>query len=105
DSRRNIMLTVLKDECKKMNLEYIKDEGNNSEILEKIVELTFVNKGKASVIAMQDLLGIGKEGRMNFPSTLSTLNWSWRMKKEDFLNKKEKISALLTKCVDEVEKM
>ena len=99
------MLTVLKDECKKMNLKYIKDEGNNSEILEKIVELTFVNKGKASVIAMQDLLGIGKEGRMNFPSTLSTLNWSWRMKKEDFLNKKEKISALLTKCVDEVEKM
>ena len=105
DSRRNIMLTVLKDECKKMNLKYIKDEGNNSEILEKIVELTFVNKGKASVIAMQDLLGIGKEGRMNFPSTLSTLNWSWRMKKEDFLNKKEKISALLTKCIDEVEKL
>ena len=28
-----------------------------------------------------------------------------RMKKEDFLNKKEKISALLTKCIDEVEKL
>ena len=57
------------------------------------------------MMPMQDLLAIGKEGRMNFPSTLSTLNWSWRMKKEDFLNKKEKISDLLTKCIDEVQKL
>ena len=97
--RRNIMLTILRDECNKMNLDYIKDTGNNSEILEKIVELTFVNKGKASVIAMQDLLGIGKEGRMNYPSTLSTLNWSFRITKEQFDNSKEQLGYLLSRYV------
>ena len=33
---------------------------------------------KLCVIQMQDYLGVGKEGRMNFPGTLSTDNWTWR---------------------------
>ena len=33
---------------------------------------------KLCVIQMQDYLGIAKEGRMNFPGTLSTDNWTWR---------------------------
>lgn len=32
------------------------------------------------IIPMQDILGLGKEGRMNTPSTLGN-NWIWRMKK------------------------
>ena len=30
------------------------------------------------VVQMQDYLELGKEGRMNFPGTLSTDNWTWR---------------------------
>ena len=33
-----------------------------------------------AVIPMQDVLNIGKEGRMNFPGTLSDSNWTWRVK-------------------------
>ncbi len=36
-----------------------------------------------AVIPMQDYLGIGSEGRINFPSTLGN-NWKWRMRKGDF---------------------
>lgn len=35
--------------------------------------------GDTAVVTMQDLLGIGSEGRMNTPSTLGC-NWMWRMK-------------------------
>lgn len=31
-----------------------------------------------AIVTMQDILGIGSEGRMNVPSTLGT-NWKWRM--------------------------
>lgn len=33
------------------------------------------------IAQMQDYLGLGKEGRMNLPGTVSTNNWTWRAKK------------------------
>lgn len=32
------------------------------------------------IIQMQDFLDLGAEGRMNFPGTLTDLNWTWRIK-------------------------
>lgn len=37
--------------------------------------------GKYCIIPIQDYLGLGKEARMNFPSTLGH-NWEWRVRKE-----------------------
>ena len=34
--------------------------------------------GDMAIVTMQDILGIGSEGRMNIPSTLGN-NWKWRM--------------------------
>ena len=42
---------------------------------------------KLFVAQMQDYMGLGKEGRMNFPGTLSDDNWTWRARK-GFTNKK-----------------
>ena len=53
---------------------------------------------------MQDLLAKGKEGRMNFPSTLSTDNWSWRITKEEFNNSQKQISDLLSRYSDIYER-
>lgn len=36
------------------------------------------------VAQMQDYIGLGAEGRMNFPGTLSNANWTWRAVAEDF---------------------
>lgn len=36
--------------------------------------------GDLAIVTMQDILGLGSEGRMNTPSTLGN-NWKWRMKK------------------------
>ena len=35
---------------------------------------------KLCIIQMQDYLGIGAEGRMNHPGTLTSANWTWRAK-------------------------
>ncbi len=50
---------------------------------------------KLFVAQMQDYLALGKEGRMNFPGTLSDDNWTWRAKK-GFANKRlaDKIYAM-----------
>ena len=37
--------------------------------------------GELAIVTMQDVLGIGSEGRMNTPSTLGC-NWKWRMRKD-----------------------
>lgn len=41
--------------------------------------------GAIAITQMQDILGLGNEARMNFPSTVG-FNWNWRMK-EDALDK------------------
>lgn len=38
-----------------------------------------------AMTSMQDLIGLGRDSRMNIPSTLGN-NWDWRMEKEDISN-------------------
>ena len=35
-----------------------------------------------AIVPMQDLLGLGTEARMNFPSTLGG-NWAWRLSRDE----------------------
>ena len=51
---------------------------------------------RIAVIPMQDILGLGRKNRMNFPST-ETGNWLWRMKKSQFNRKHAKKLFGLTK--------
>ena len=54
-----------------------------------------------AITTMQDLLGLGKEARMNFPSTLGG-NWVWRAKESDINDKLAKelyeITKLYNRC-------
>ncbi len=42
------------------------------------IRAVYASPAKLAIIPMQDILGLGKEGRMNVPSTLGG-NWTWRM--------------------------
>ncbi len=42
--------------------------------------------GDMAIVTMQDILGVGSEGRMNIPSTLG-MNWKWRAGQGDITNK------------------
>ncbi|MEH2942949.1 4-alpha-glucanotransferase [Lachnospiraceae bacterium KK002] len=52
-----------------------KDEGYHWGVMRGV----WSSVSDTAIVTMQDLLGIGSEGRMNTPSTLGC-NWMWRMK-------------------------
>jgi 4-alpha-glucanotransferase len=49
-----------------------------------MIKLLFASKAFMAIVPMQDVLCLGVESRMNFPSTVSPDNWSYRFKKSDF---------------------
>lgn len=64
------------DENKKFFLQYgAWDSGHD--ICGKMITLAFMSRAKLALIPMQDWLGLGRNSRMNRPST-SGGNWIWR---------------------------
>lgn len=71
------------DEAKEDDVAYAKEYMGLSE--EEGYVWGMVRGGMSSVsetfvAQMQDYLGLGAQGRMNFPGTLSDANWTWRAK-------------------------
>ena len=46
-----------------------------------LIRTAYESKANMAIVPMQDILGLGKEGRMNTPSTLGG-NWTWRVSKD-----------------------
>ena len=53
------------------------------EIPFEFIRAAYASVADLAIIPIQDFLGIGSEGRINYPSTIGT-NWQWRMGKRDF---------------------
>ena len=51
----------------------------DEDIADAVMQLCLSSKARLAVVPMQDWLKIGKEGRINMPSTLSENNWSYRI--------------------------
>ena len=50
-----------------------------SEYYKEALEVLYKSKSNLVVVQFQDLLGTGSIGRMNIPSTISEMNWSYRL--------------------------
>lgn len=62
--------------------EYLCDYATPIKYLHKsFISLVMRSKANLCIIPMQDYLGLGKEGRMNRPSTVGQ-NWKWRLTEE-----------------------
>lgn len=71
-------LNTAPEACAEYAGEYLKldkEEGYNWGVMRGV----WSSVGDMAVVTMQDILGLGSEGRMNTPSTLGC-NWKWRMK-------------------------
>ncbi len=62
--------------CKK----YFKSNGR--EIHWDFINAAFSSVADTAIIQLQDVLGLGGEARMNFPSTIGG-NWQWRFRQKD----------------------
>lgn len=72
--------------------------NNDDDLCCEIIRLGYVSKANLVVVQMQDFLGIGREGRINEPSTISTANWSYRIPADyDSEGLAESIKALTEK--------
>ena len=46
-----------------------------------LIRVAYESKAGMAVVPMQDILGLGKDARMNTPSTLGG-NWTWRLESD-----------------------
>jgi 4-alpha-glucanotransferase len=74
----------LTDEERALARDYLNLSGDRTEeIVWAFIRLTLQTVADTAIIPMQDYLGLGREARMNQPSTLGT-NWRWRMERDAF---------------------
>lgn len=71
-------------ECANFNVT-IRDK-DPKEMVDMVIELAYASKAHTCIIPMQDLLALDGTTRMNLPSTVSTANWSYRIKNSDLSN-------------------
>ena len=61
-----------------MHLENTAAHLTQKEMVWEIIRLAMASVSERCIVQMQDYLTIGEEGRMNFPGTMTTNNWTWR---------------------------
>ncbi len=66
--------------------EYLRGKVSNSRISHEFVKLAVESKSNLSIIPVQDVLNLGSEARMNYPSRMS-YNWVWKMKNDQLRSK------------------
>ena len=67
---------------------YLKERGAvGGQVYQRMVRLALKSKAELAVIPAQDVLGLGREARMNLPGTVGAPNWQWRLKDFEALKK------------------
>jgi 4-alpha-glucanotransferase len=78
--------TIFEKECLELETPYvtvtIEDECKS------VIELLFASKADTVIVPMHDVLCFGEEARLNAPSTVSNLNWTFRFTCKDFGRKR-----------------
>jgi 4-alpha-glucanotransferase len=54
-------------------------EAPDDQVVWQMIRVMMMSSCKYAILPMQDLLGLGSEGRMNVPSTCGQSNWSWQL--------------------------
>ena len=81
----------------KKNLrEYLNTETNDQSVVEDLIRILYRSIAKVAIISIQDLLGQGKEARMNIPSVEGG-NWQYQVKIDNNFKNRAKFLKKITK--------
>ena len=59
---------------------FLKRQGiKNGSVQDRLLEYTWRSKAEYAIVPLSDILGMGKEARLNTPGTVGSPNWEWRM--------------------------
>ena len=63
---------------------FLKKQGiKNGSVQDRLLEYTWRSKAEYAIVPLSDILGMGKEARLNTPGTVGSPNWEWRMSDGD----------------------
>ena len=79
---------------RKFCLDYLNTKG--SEIHWDFIRAVFASVANTAVVPLQDVLGLGREARMNLPNSTEG-NWSWRVREEELTSELSERLLALTK--------
>ena len=81
---------------REMGVDEARRLAKSGELCKALVRCAIASAADMAVIPLQDVLGVGDEGRMNAPSTVGT-NWTWRFDMADLTERRAKDLAFLSK--------
>ena len=62
------------------NIAYLKEKFNNAkDLLTAMVDFTWNIPSKMTIFPLQDLLALDDKARMNYPGTVGSPNWEWKL--------------------------
>lgn len=103
DKEKEIFFKVMEEECDYFHVPFTR-KMNPYQLTYVLCELNFASKARCAIIPMMDLYAKGKDARLNFPSTLSDDNWSWRMDEKEFRDLRKEKSEVLVRRVDNYQR-
>ena len=63
-------------------------------VVRALVRYAYACDGDVTILPVQDVLGLGREGRMNVPG-VATGNWTWQAEEADVAAAESKTAQLL----------
>ena len=60
--------------------QYLKTKFNSSSLSDAFKYYVYNSPSKMTIFLMQDLLSLGGKARMNFPGTMGSPNWEWKLR-------------------------
>ena len=89
----------LSNKDREFAVEYVGKTYSIEDLTDCFIRTIYQSNANIVILTMQDLLRLGKEGRMNIPGTVNS-NWSWRIdhnikEKDIMINIKEKLSIMV----------
>lgn len=70
------------------NINFLKEKFPNSKnLLKDVFEYTWNVPSYMTIFPLQDLLGLDDSARMNYPGTVGSPNWEWKLRDMSWINK------------------
>ena len=93
---KQVMLVASYIEGHELSVEKSRSLVKNGSLRKDMIRTVFASTASYAIIPMQDILGVGNEGRMNMPSTTGA-NWTWRMENNSLKKSDADTLAFLSK--------
>ncbi|MCR4630338.1 MAG: 4-alpha-glucanotransferase [Treponema sp.] len=93
---KQVMLVASYIEGHELSVEKSRSLVKNGSLRKDMIRTVFASTASYAIIPMQDILGVGNEGRMNMPSTTGA-NWTWRMENNSLKKADADTLAFLSK--------